>query len=764
MVYQLLKDRGLDRFYELEPSPGIRPSESSATRAYEHLDADPIRRQLLDFTNGRLARVTFSIPAIHCAACVWLLENLYRLNPAIGEARVHFPRKTLSLSFNETEITLSAVVRLLVSIGYEPAINLGSLTAPPPDPAARQLLLRLGVAGFAFGNIMLMSFPAYLGLNPADERGMHHFFGLLSILLAMPVLLYSASSYWTAAALCFRRRHLVIEFPIALGIIALFTQSVVEILAGISEGYLDSFSGLIFLLLCGQWFQRKTFASLSFERDYKAYFPLATLRREGSATRSVPITSLAVGDRILVRHQELIPADALLVSGDACIDYSFVTGEAEPVVCRPGEHVFAGGRQTGGAVELETVKPVSQSYLTSLWNNAAFAKPRTPQIQNLTNRAGRLFTYAVIAIAISTGAVWLVRSPPQSLRAFTSVLLVACPCALALTAPFTLGSAQRILGRNRLYLRNATVVEDMSRVSTLIFDKTGTLTHATRQNVTYTGDALTDTEQTWVAALARQSTHPASRRIADCLPPPSPNLAPTAFSEVPGQGIRGVVAGHALCLGSPAFVASDAALTEAGPYVSLDGTVRGRFAMQPTYRADLAGLLHRLAARYNLVVLSGDHPQAEPALRQWFGPRADLRFEQSPADKLAYVRQWQEAQPGGVMMIGDGLNDAGALRQSQVGIAVTEDISLFSPACDAILDAASFHQLADLLAFARSSVGIVKAGFVISLLYNTIGIGIASTGRLSPLVAAVLMPISSFSVIGFSLLATRWAAWRHGLS
>jgi Cu+-exporting ATPase len=676
----------------------------------------------------------------------------------VGRSTVNFPRKEVVVAFDEQKLKLSDVVGLLASLGYEPVITLQDLEAHAPDPAARRLILKLGIAGFAFGNIMLLSFPSYLGLNPETEAGLRRFFGSVSIALALPVFVYSASDYWRGAWTCLRRRVLTIEFPIALGIAALFIQSVVEIAAGWSEGYLDSFSGLIFLLLTGKWFQRKTYETLSFERDFKSYFPLSITKRTGAATAVVPVTSLSVGDRIVVRNQELIPADAVLISGEACIDYSFVTGEAEPGARAIGDYLYAGGRQVGGPIELDVVKKVSQGYLTALWNNDVFHAPRGRDTNDLTNQAGRWFTYAVVAIAAGTAIAWSVLDPARAVRAFSSVLLVACPCALALAAPFTLGSALRILGRHRFYLRGTRVVEDMARVDALVFDKTGTLTAGRHATLRFEGEALTPGERAAVAALAAHSTHPMSRRIAEWLEARA-EARVEQFSETPGAGLKGRVQGHSIRLGSAAWAGADASAE--GVHLAIDGLLRGRFTVGHAFREATTSLVQRLRTRYRLALLSGDHPRERSFLEDVFG-REPLRFQQTPMDKLAFVRAWQ-ADGRRVMMIGDGLNDAGALRQSDVGVAVSDDVAAFSPACDAILDASQLARIPDFLRFSRAAVRVLLVSFALSLLYNVVGIGVAASGLLSPMVSAILMPLSSFTVISFSLLATRVVARRCGL-
>ena len=437
-----------------------------------------------------MSRVTFQIPAIHCVACVWLLENLFRLHPGVGRSQVNFPRREAAITFAPEKIALSELVGLLASLGYEPVLDAGRAGEAAGRSGAQRQWLQVGIAGFAFGNIMLLSLPGYLGLDSLSGPLFRVIFGYLSLALAVPVVFYSASDYWRSAGLSLRQRMLTLDVPIALGLAVLYAQSAYEIVLGHGPGYLDSLAGLVFFLLCGRVFQQKTHERMAFDRDFKCFFPLSVTRKTAAGEESIAISNLRVGDRLLLRNGELIPADARLMSGPACIDYSFVTGEAEPVPKAAGDYLYAGGRQMGGAIEVETVKAVSQSHLTSLWNHEAFQKDRASSLNTLTNRVSRWFTPAVIAVAVGAGVFWLAHGEAgKASKAFISVLIVACPCALALSAPFTLGTAQRLLARRQVFLKNGLVLERMAEVEAIVFDKTGTLTAGAAEAVRFWGKA-----------------------------------------------------------------------------------------------------------------------------------------------------------------------------------------------------------------------------------------------------------------------------------
>jgi Cation transport ATPase len=366
-----------------------------------------VQDKLLEFQTPHLAQITFYLPQMHCVSCIWLLENLYKLDSGVAHSRVNFLKKTATVQFNPEQTSLRKLAALLSAIGYAPDINLGDVDGPKKSFINRRLAYQIGVAGFVFGNVMLFSFPEYVGMSRENDPWFSQIFGYLSLALAMPVLLYSARDYFVSAWQGLRNRQLNIDIPLCLALISLFGRSVWEIWTQTGPGYLDSFAGLTFLLLIGKWFQQRVWHRLSFERDYKSYFPVAaTLRDAQGEETSVPVNRLVPGDIIVVRSHEIIPADGILLKGTAEIDYSFVTGEAAPVPVRSGEKIFAGGKQTGESIEIALTRRVAQSHLTKLWNNEAFKPEHKGQVTKLADAAGRYFTWIILAFGTASTAYW----------------------------------------------------------------------------------------------------------------------------------------------------------------------------------------------------------------------------------------------------------------------------------------------------------------------------------------------------------------------
>ncbi len=753
-VYELLSENGMCTYYDLEKNPGIKIKAKSQDR-FSYLDNDEIVCKLLDFNEGDNARISFYIPKIHCASCIWLLENLHKLRDGITSSRVDFIKRELSLSYNKKIISLRTIVELLDSFGHTPEINLENYEQHKVKKIDRTIYYKIGLAAFCSGNIMLLSFPDYFGINGVDTS-FQRLFRYINLGLALPVIFYAAQDFFTSALAGLKHKQLNLDVPISLGVTAIFLRSVYEVIWQIGPGYFDSLTGLIFFMLIGKWYQRKTYNSFSFERDYKSYFPVSTIRIQNEIETPVPLRELRVGDEILVRNQEIIPADSILKSEHASVNYSFVTGESKVVQKKKGDLVYAGGRQEGEGIKLKVEKDISQSYLLQLWNKDVFKKDSNAYLSSFVLTFSKYFTYGTIFIAIGTFLWWSIIDPTKVLFAVISVLLVACPCALALSLPFALGNSLSKLGKKGLYLKNADTVEKISEIDTIVFDKTGTLTQSDASTVEFIGASLNQNLLTYIKSATRQSMHPLSRIIYNEINAES--LDTEHFTEVPSKGIFCLIAGNQIELGSAFWVGleNENEVNESKVYFSFNGTVKGYFIIRNKYREGLDKMFSALDRKYELHLLSGDQDKEKDFLKKYFHKTGHLHFRQNPLDKLHYI---QALQTNGkkVLMLGDGLNDAGALKAADVGISVSEDVYNFSPSCDGILEGNHIAKIDSFLNYSKKSVIVIKASLVLSLLYNSIGLFFAVQGGLTPLIAAILMPLSSVTIVVFVVVATNIA-------
>src|SRR5690554_6749054 len=406
-VFELLQSCDLDGYYKYAENPGIKQLKAPAIGQYAYLDDPDIIQKIISFSNNSIVKVKFNLPAMHCASCIWLLENFRRLVPGVIESRVNFVKRDVYFTYDPSVLTLRHLVEQLATIGYPPELNLSNVSKKHTTSSNRRLIYQIGTAGFCFGNIMMLSFPDYIAGAGVVEFEYKQFFGYISFVLALPVLLYSASDYLRSGWRAVTTREINLDVPISLGILALFLRSSFEIFFEGGGGYMDSLAALLFFLLIGKWIQHKTYDSLSFERDYKSYFPIAVQVIDGESERPIGIEKLKIGDRFRVRSGELVPADAILIEGRASIDYSFVSGESDQVWAAEGTKIYAGGRQMGASLILEVLKPVDQSYLTSLWNSGTAGKAGH-KLELLADRVGKRFTYAVVFISVTTGIFWLI--------------------------------------------------------------------------------------------------------------------------------------------------------------------------------------------------------------------------------------------------------------------------------------------------------------------------------------------------------------------
>ncbi|MFZ4401287.1 MAG: heavy metal translocating P-type ATPase [Bacteroidales bacterium] len=757
-VYQLLNENKLQQYYTLVKLPGIKSEEANYSGKYAFLDKDEVKNKLYEFYENNLAKVSFYIPAIHCISCIWLLEHLNKLNVGIKQSSVNFVKKNCTITFDTEEISLRQIVELLISIHYIPEISHQSLERKGKKKSSNALTYKIGVAGFIAGNVMMFSLPSYFNGKPLDGL-LGVFFSYISFILTLPLVFYCGSDYLISAWKAIRKKIINIDLPIALGILTLFIVTTYEVFTQTGQGYSDSLSGLLFFLLLGKWYQSKTYEALTFDRDYKSYFPVAVTKLNENREENILLKDIQVNDLLLIRNKELIPADAVLFDGIALIDYSFVSGESTPIRKETNDALYAGGIQVQGAITIKVVREVSQSHLTQLWNQSETKQLPSKQLLPMIDRISACFTIIIISVAIAGFIYWWMSGElHQAVLVFTSVLIVTCPCALALSLPFTLGNSIRLLGLQGVYLKNTHIIENLSKIDSIVFDKTGTITVPDQNFISYSGRTLTEEDIILVVSLARQSTHPLSQSLVKHFKDIDA-ITVQGFVEISGKGSFAFINGKRVRLGSAVYLDIENIENtdrSAKVYIELNNTFYGHFTIGNKYREGFLNVASNLREKFKLYLLSGDNSTEKEFLKFFFNEDA-MNFEQTPQQKMDFIKKLQQ-QGHNVLMAGDGLNDAGAFLQSNVAVSVADDIYHFSPAGDIIIEASKFHIIKDVIKFSRQSLNIVKISFAISFLYNIFGLMYALSGNMSPVVAAILMPISSVSVVAIAIFGTKLAS------
>jgi Cu+-exporting ATPase len=768
MVYTILNENDLCTYYDLDKNPGKTQKIKVRKDKFAFLDNAETAAKLISFQNGPETHVSFYLPQIHCSSCIWLLEFLHKLQDGILESRADFTRKEVKIIYNAEKTSLRNIAELLTGIGYEPHISFNDIATTKKGFVNRSILIQLGIAGFGFGNIMLLSFPEYFGIS-GESSLVLTLFSYLNLALGTLVFFVPARTFFVSAWKGMQQRFLNIDAPVALAILITYGRSVFEIVTQTGPGFMDSMSGIVFFMLTGRFYQDYSQNKLSFDRDFKSFFPAAVTKIVNQEEIPATLDQLKAGDTIRIHHKELIPADGLLLRGHGKIDYSFVTGEAEAQSRQIGELLYAGGRQVGQSIEIQLTRAVSQSYLTSLWeqNKGNFEEKK----RSFSHQLAKNFTLVLFAAVALTALFWAFIDPGKIFNTVTAMLIIACPCALLLAVTFTNGSILSILSKNGLFLRNPVVLESLAETTTIFFDKTGTLTHSGETSVETRNMDLNLEEKEAIFRVSSQSVHPLSRAITQFIRPQLPietlqkpsQLA--LFEENAGKGLEGTFKGIKIKIGTSSFLGIDRNLSpqQSHSHLLIDGAYKGCFVFKNKYRQGVDSLLEKLQKQsYKTGLISGDKPSEKETLSQLFPENATLLFEQLPEDKKNTIQTLQEKGEK-VLMLGDGLNDAIALAQSHSGIAVTDDTNLLSPACDGILKGDMVPRLDDLLYMAKANMRIIYFTFGVSLLYNSVGLYFAVQGLLSPLIAAIIMPSMTFTIIIITSLSSRLLAIKRGL-
>ncbi len=750
-VFEILNQSGLDNYYHLEMEADKRKRSIDAANKYEFLDDDDIEEKILDFKIGNKSQLIVDLPDIHCSACLYLLENIYKINSAILESKVNFIRKEATILFDNDALTLRKLAEILHSIGYPPKFNLSSVEGKKEN-TNRTLYFKLAAAGFAFGNVMLFAFPDYLSGGTLDEET-KGFLSYISLILS-PIVLYAGFDYFRSAWAGLRVKHINIDVPISIGIIVLFLRSAFEIFTDTGAGYIDSLTGLIFFLLIGKVFQKKTYDRLSFENDYSDYFPLSVTKKgkNGDKDKVIALTKLKAGDRIVLKNGDIIPNNSILFSDKCFIDYSYVSGESKMLEAVKSDKLYAGGKIVGTMVEIDVLSDFDKDHLNKIWLGDDKGN-KNNNLSQLSNNVAKYFTFIVLTIAITSFIYWYNVDSSISWDTLTAVLIITCPCALAMTIPFTYGTSFRLLSKYGLFIKEPNIIETISRTKKIVFDKTGTLTDTNDSEIVYNGKEIPLECLSLIKSGVENSNHPLSKMLFKHLN--IEKLELNYFEELPGLGIIINNERYNIRIGNKNWLEYKELekINESTVAIEIDGELYGYYIFKQKYRNGIFEMMNELLIKHKLYIISGDNDSEKEYLHEKISDGMDMNFNMLPNEKYEFINSIKDNKST-TLMIGDGLNDAGALKNADVGVSVSNDSSSFTPGSDAIILGSKLEYLNYFLNFIKSTRYIVIIAFIFSFLYNIIGLSYAVTGNLSPIVAAILMPLSSITIIIYTTLSS----------
>jgi Cu2+-exporting ATPase len=759
VAYTIIHGAGLGAYYE-QRERDAAPVRASG-KSYAEYDEPAFAARHVTSSGADGACIQFFIEGIHCSACVWLLERLPRVQHGVRSASFDLGRNALDVVFEPASVRPSEIAGALDRLGYAPHAN-ATARQDGERRADRALWLRLGVAGALAGNVMLMALALYSGA--AADPAYAALFRWGSLLLAIPSVFFCGSVFLRGALASLRTRSPHMDLPISVGIVAGFLRSAWNTLAGRGEVYFDSLAVLIFLLLVGRWLQARHHRGATRVLDLIAALAPATARCvDGTGTREVPADAVAVGAIVEVARDERIPVDGVVTDGRTSVDTSWLTGESLPEAIAPGDRVYAGTVNVEAPIRLRVEVAGSGTRLGRLLESIGAAQARRAPIVRLADRVSSYFVVVALGLAALTFAVWSCIDASRAVDHAVALLVVTCPCALGMATPLAVSVALKRAARAGIFFKGGEFLEALARPGTLVFDKTGTLTEGRVTLARFSGDAAI---LPLVRAAEKRSGHPLARAIVAALSDEA-ELEAEDVTEQAGAGISARVAAHDVRVGSAAFVregaerveprfdgelGEQAALGRPTVAVAIDGELRGVLAFSDALRADARSSLDALRAiGYRAAVLSGDQPLVVESVARELGPLVAAEGGMSPERKLAWVERAHAAAP--VVMIGDGVNDAAAMAAADVAIAVHGGAEAALVAADVFTTLPGVGKVLEAILGARRTLAVIRRGIAFSLAYNVVGVGLCMAGRISPLLAAVLMPLSSLTVVSSALKA-----------
>jgi Cu2+-exporting ATPase len=756
IVHRTIAANGLERFYELREQPAAAHTTS---HSYAELDDAAFERVHVRSDGAGDKHAALYLADLRCTACIWLVEATPRCVPGVREVRVDLGRSRADVTWDPRVTSLAQIARHLDRIGHPAHPYRGLDRDRARRREDRALLVKLGVAGAAVGNLMLLAIALYAGLFDGMSGADITFFRWASMCVAVPGLGYAATPMFRTALGALRARRMHLDLPLSIGILAGLGWGTANVLRGAGEIYFDSLSMLVFLLLVARWIVLRHQRSAATAAELLLALTPSRVRRisRSGAIEDVPVEAVVAGDRIEVRAGETIAVDGVVERGASGIDAGLLTGESRPVDVAPGARVHAGTVNVAAPIVVCATEVGEQTRVGALVASIEALSARKAPIERTVDRIASRFVPVVTIVAVLTFVGWSLVSPTLGVEHAMALLVVTCPCALALATPLAVTVALGRAARRGILIKGADALERLATPGTMYLDKTGTLTQGRLEVGSWHGDV---DARALAATLEATSAHPIARAIAACAPATG---SATDVREELGRGIRGRVAGRDIVVGSPSWVAAlargevtrwvDDVVRDAQTPIAIavDGAIVAVAGLADPVRPDARAALVALSELgWRVEILSGDDPRVVGAVGAELGlPLDRCAGAVTPEGKRARVEAAREHGP--VAMVGDGVNDAAAIAAATCGIAVSGAAEVAIEAADVLLRSSSIEAIAATAAGARATLATIRRSLAISLAYNISVGALAIAGLIHPLLAALLMPASSLSVLASSL-------------
>ena len=779
-VCEAIHAAGLEGFYQRTPEGEVLGPPPEPPKELALYDIDEVQEEFVD-SLGDTREINLLVEGIHCAACVWLIENSLKALPGVGEARVNLTGRRLRLKWDNSRLKLSQALRRLGEIGYaavpfDPEVAEGSL-----QRANRRLLYRLAVAAFGMMNLMWISIALYSGADQGEFRGLFHWIGFA---IATPVLLYSGWPFYRGAWLGVRARSLTMDLPIAIGVSITYGYSLYVTISGsrIGEVYWDTVVNFLFVILVGRFLESisKRQAVASTQRLLDLQPKVATVLRDGDEVL-LPIRAVRAGETVLVRPGEKVPVDGVILQGESQLDEAMLTGEAAPVAKQGGDRVAAGTLNGAGALRVQVEGLLRDTALGRIIALVEEAQASKAPIQCTADRIVPWFVVVTLTLGLVTFLFWVGTDFEVALMAATAVLIITCPCAFGMATPMAIAVASGLGARHGILVKTGAVLESLSSIDHFVFDKTGTLTEgrpavtaiASGDGIWRSGELLDPNSDlaghlASLAALERFSEHPVALAVLHLCRDQAVEFRHLAVADTlsrPGQGIRGRVGGQSLIAGTAEWLIAQGVDPWAGPlavaeqafqtsgatliHVALNGRAALVLAVQDRLRFNAAEVVAGLKAQgIHVTLLTGDRLATAERIAAALGG-VEVIAEVLPEAKDRVIADLQH-HGHRVAMVGDGVNDAPALVRADVGIAMGSGTDVSIASADIVLMQADLARVPQAAALSRRTLNTIRQNIGISIAYNLIMVPLAMAALVTPLVAAVSMPLSSLAVIGNS--------------